>query len=152
MPPCSHPLTSFPVESKGGHANAHERKAQPLILHLVSQSSPWPGLPLLLAVWLYQLSPASSTQLGAPSFSQLLPSPFLCRASSPACSLRGACGFRSLLRVTFQKLVTHSSLLKCTNLLACRQCEWDKTCCKLHLATGHKLCRPVLEQRSCSLA
>lgn len=44
-----------------------------------------------------------------------------------------------------------SSLLKFTNLSGRLPCQGDKTRCRLHLAAGSELCRPLLERRSHAL-
>lgn len=44
-----------------------------------------------------------------------------------------------------------SSFLKFTNLSGRLPCQGDKTRCRLHLAAGSELCRPLLERRSHAL-
>lgn len=138
----------------GRYSSFHQHITQRLLFRYVqfSKAALTPSSPWFLPCFCHTPSSLASKQC-----IQLLPAPtkpFL-KAAALAAHCRvinwSTCGFRSHLQVAYQELVQHSSLLQRTNLFVPLLREWDKTCCKLRLATGHKLHRPVLEQWSCSV-
>lgn len=78
----------------------------PSLLFWVSQSSPYPVLPVLLAFLFLQHTLPAWPPNRVLSFSWLLPSLSLLQAGNTACSLQGEwqwsnCGYKSLLQVTY---------------------------------------------------